>query len=73
MIILWIFCRKKIAQTQALFYFGIFAMIIGAWALNETDIATILVQDRKIGSLIGYVLLMMIPIPFMQAEKNFSR
>lgn len=48
-------------------------MIIGAWALNETDIATILVQDRKIGSLIGYVLLMMIPIPFMQAEKNFSR
>eukprot|EP00975_Prorocentrum_lima_P059965 12573838-Prorocentrum_lima.AAC.1 len=46
-------------------------MIIGAWALNETDIATILVQDRKIGSLIGYVLLMMIPIPFMQAEKNF--
>jgi len=71
MIILWIFCRKKIAQTQALFYFGIFAMIIGAWALNETDIATILVQDRKIGSLIGYVLLMMIPIPFMQAEKNF--
>ena len=71
MIILWIFCRKRIAQTQALFYFGIFAMIIGAWALNETDIATILVEDRKIGSLIGYVLIMMIPIPFMQAEKNF--
>ena len=71
MIILWIFCRKKIAQTQALFYFGIFAMIIGAWALNETDIATILVENRKIGSLIGYILLMMMPIPFMQAEKNF--
>ena len=71
MIILWIFCRKRIAQTQALFYFGIFAMIIGAWALNETDIATILVENRTIGSLIGYVLLMMIPIPFMQAEKNF--
>ena len=71
MIILWIFCRKRIAQTQALFYFGIFAMIIGAWALNETDIATILVEDRKIGSLIGYVLLMMMPVPFMQAEKNF--
>ena len=71
MIVLWIFCRKKIAQTQALFYFGIFAMIIGAWALNETDIATILVENRKIGSLIGYILLMMMPIPFMQAEKNF--
>ncbi len=46
-------------------------MIIGAWALNETDIATTSCEDRKIGSLIGYVLLMMMPVPFMQAEKNF--
>lgn len=71
MVILWIVCRKRIAQTQALLYFGIFAMIIGAWALNETNLATLLIEDRKIGSLIGYVLLMMIPIPFVQAEKNF--
>lgn len=71
MVLLWIICRKRIAQTQALFYFGIFAMIIGAWALNETNLATILVEDRKLGSLFGYMLLMMIPIPFIQAEKNF--
>ncbi len=71
MVLLWIVCRKRIAQTQALFYFGIFAMIIGAWALNETNLATILVEDRKLGSLFGYMLLMMIPIPYIQAEKNF--
>lgn len=71
MVILWIVCRKRIKQTQALLYFGIFAIIIGAWALNETDIATILIENRKVASLAGYTLLMMIPIPFVQAERNF--
>lgn len=46
-------------------------MIIGAWALNETDLATLLIEDRKIGSLIGYMLLMIMPVPFIQAEKYF--
>ena len=71
MVILWIICRKNIAQTEALFYFGLFAMIIGAWALNETDLATLLIEDRKIASLIGYMLLMIMSVPFIQAEKNF--
>lgn len=71
MVLLWIVCRKRITQTHSLLYFGIFAMIIGAWALNETDLATILLEDRKIASLIGYILLMMIPIPFVEAERNF--
>ncbi|WP_284473585.1 MULTISPECIES: GGDEF domain-containing protein [Clostridia] len=63
--------QKNIAQTEALFYFGLFAMIIGAWALNETDLATLLIEDRKIASLIGYMLLMIMSVPFIQAEKNF--
>ena len=71
MVILWIICRKNIAQTEAIFYFGLFAMIIGTWALNETDLATLLIEDRKIGSLIGYMLLMIMPVPFIKAEKNF--
>ena len=64
-VILWIICRKNIAQTEALFYFGLFAMIIGAWALNETDLATLLIEDRKIASLIGYMLLMIMSVPFI--------
>ncbi len=71
MVILWIACRKRIAQTQALLYFGVFAQLIGAWALNETNLATLFISDRKIGSLMGYMLLMLMPIPFIQAEKNF--
>ncbi len=71
MIMLWIICRKRIAQTQALFYFGIFAMLIGGWSLNETSLAMLFIQDRKLASLMGYMLLMMLPIPFVQAEKDF--
>ena len=73
MFLLWLICRKKIANTQSLLYFGIFAINIGMWALNETSIAVFLLEDRKIASLIGYTLLMMLPVPFMQAEKNFFR
>lgn len=71
MILLWCVCRKKIAQTQSLLYFGIFAIIIGGWALNETSLSTIFINDRKLASLIGYTSLMMLPIPFVQAEKHF--
>ena len=71
MILLWLVCRRKIATTQSLLYFGIFAMVIGSWALNETNLATLFINDRKIASLAGYILLMMIPVPFVQAEKNF--
>ena len=71
MIMLWIICNKRISQIQALFYFGIFAMLIGAWSLNETSIAMLFIEDRKLASLMGYVLIMMLPIPFVQAEKNF--
>lgn len=71
MIMLWVICRKRISQTQALLYFGIFAMLIGGWSLNETSLAMLFIEDRKLASLMGYVLLMMLPIPFVQAEKNF--
>ena len=71
MILLWLVCRRKFAKTQSLLYFGTFAMVIGLWTLNETDLATLFVNDRKIASLAGYILLMMIPVPFVQAEKNF--
>lgn len=65
--------QKNIAQTEALFYFGLFAMIIGAWALNETDLATLLIEDRKIASLIGYMLLMIMSVPLYRQKRIFSR
>lgn len=73
MFLLWLICRKKITNTQSLLYFGIFAINIGMWTLNETSLAIFLVEDRKIASLIGFILLMLLPVPFMQAEKNFFR
>lgn len=72
MVILWIICRKNIAQTEALFYFGLFAMIIGAWALNETDLATLLIEDRKIASLIGYMLLMIMQYHLYRQRRIFQ-
>ncbi|MDD5872305.1 MAG: GGDEF domain-containing protein, partial [Clostridia bacterium] len=57
MVLLWLVCRREIATTQSLLYFGIFAMVIGSWAVNETNLATLFVNDRKIASLAGYTLL----------------
>ena len=58
-------------HTEAMLYFGIYAMIVGCWSLNETNLALILVRNRTVASFTGYTLLMMMPIPFVQAEKFF--
>lgn len=71
MVFVWLCSRKSIMHTQAMLYFGIYAMIVGCWSLNETSLATMLVENRTVASFVGYTLLMMMPIPFVQAEKYF--
>ena len=71
MVFVWLGSRKSIMHTEAMLYFGIYAMIVGCWSLNETNLALILVRNRTVASFTGYTLLMMMPIPFVQAEKFF--
>ncbi len=64
--------HKKVQQGPSLLYFGATVTILSLWCLNETEFATLLINNRTVASFIGYILMMLIPIPFTQyIRKNF--
>lgn len=66
----WVVTRTKVMERSSL-YFGLFAMILGAWTLHETDFATVLVGNRTAASYCGYMLLMLVIVPFVMFVKHF--
>ena len=71
LILYWFVSRKRSKDNPAMLYFGLFAVILGLWSMNETDIAMILLQNRTVGSVIGYTLLLLMPLPFIQFVRYF--
>ncbi len=71
LILYWIISRKRAKADPTIVYFGLFAVLIGLWSLNETDIAMIILQNRTVGSFIGYTLLILMPVPFIQFVRYF--
>ena len=69
----WLFVKKKKNTERSALYFGFFAMILGTWTLHETDFATIIVQNRTAASFCGYILMMLMVIPFVLFTKNFMK
>jgi len=52
--------RRQINSKMELFYFGLVALIIGIWSLNETDFSVLLLQNRVASSFLAYVCLMLV-------------
>ena len=67
----WFVVRKKVKIEHSSLYFGLFAMVMGLWTLHETNFATILVANRTAASFCGYMLLMLVIVPFVLFIKNF--
>ncbi len=67
----WTVSRKRTKADPTMAYFGLFAVLIGLWSMNETDIAMIFLQNRTIGSFVGYTLLLLMPVPFIQFVRYF--
>lgn len=67
----WFIMRRRFVTEIAICFFGLFAIILGLWSLNETDIAMLMIQNRTVGSMLGYMLLLLLPVPFIQFVRNF--
>ena len=67
----WCITRKKVQAESSSLYFGLFAMVLGLWTLHETNFSTILVANRTAASYCGYMLLMLVIVPFVLFIKNF--
>lgn len=71
LILYWTISRKRSKADPAMICFGLFTVILGLWSMNETDIAMIMMQNRTVGSAIGYTLLLLMPMPFIQFVRHF--
>lgn len=63
--------RREIPIGGGAVYFGIFAVMMGAWSLNEAEMMTVLVENRVAASFIGYMLLMLMIAPFVFFVREF--
>lgn len=63
--------RSSLVALPAAFYFGVFTILLGLWNINETEMALILMQDRKAASLFGYVLLLIMVYPCVQFAREY--
>ena len=71
LIIYWLVVKKKSISGKSSLYFGLFAMVLGLWTFHETIFATLLVNNRTVASFCGYVLMMLLVVPFVLFTKSF--
>jgi len=69
----WFVTRRKVQIERSSLYFGLFAMVLGLWTFHETNFATILVANRTAASFCGYMLLMLVIVPFVLFIKTFMQ
>ena len=70
-LIYWLVMHRKTNDSPALVYFGVLTILLGLWSFNETDAMMVLMTNRTVGSAIGYILLMLLPIPILTFSKFF--
>ncbi|MDD3368239.1 MAG: diguanylate cyclase [Lachnospiraceae bacterium] len=71
MVLYWLVVHKKAGIGNAMLYLGVFAMILGLWFLNETNIFTVVVSDRIAAGFMAFVLLMLMSVPFILFARSF--
>jgi diguanylate cyclase (GGDEF)-like protein len=67
----YLIVKHKTEIGNGLLYFGIFAVIMGVWSFCETDLMTLLVQNRIAASFMGFSLVMMMIIPLVLYSRSF--
>ena len=71
LIMYFIIGNKGIRIENYVLYFGLFAVLMGAWSLNETVMMALLVKNTVAGSILGYILIMLMPAPFAMFVQGF--
>lgn len=67
----WVTLRKRLKAGNGLLYFGIFSILMGLWSFGETTICQMIINNRPAASDMGYVLIMLLPVPFVLFARDF--
>lgn len=65
LMIYYLIASKEMPMGKGLWYFGLFAVMMGAWSLNETEMMTVLVENRVSATYVGYIIIMLMIAPFV--------
>ena len=71
LIVFWIIERKNAKNQRTILYFGFFVLFMGLWCFNETEFMTVIIGNRCGGSFFSFVMLMLIPIPYVKYLTTF--
>lgn len=67
----YLIVRWKVGMNRGMLSFGLFALLLGTWSLNETQMMKLLLVNRTAASFMGYMLLMLLIIPFIFFVHSF--
>ena len=67
----WVFIHNSSHIDGTLFYLGIFSILLGLWATNETDVCSLMLLNRRSSAFAAFMFLMIMPIPFLMFVKSF--
>ncbi|MGN0594531.1 MAG: GGDEF domain-containing protein [Hominimerdicola sp.] len=71
LIVFWMLERKNAGNQRVILYFGFFVFFVGLWCFNETVFLTVLTRNRCGASFFSFVMLMLIPIPYIKYLTTF--
>lgn len=71
LIVYYSIARKEMLMGRGRWYFGLFAILMGLWSLNESEMMTILMDNRVSASYLGYMMLMLMIAPFILFVREF--
>jgi diguanylate cyclase (GGDEF)-like protein len=63
--------RKRTSVGEAMFYLGIFTVILGIWSLTENGIMAVLMSRRAASSFISFTSLALVGIPFIMFVHSY--
>ena len=70
----WLNIHRSLKQLDSsLIYLGLFAVIYGIWAMNESPITILLLHNSVVCVYLSHLSLMLIPAPFIMFARNLYR
>lgn len=67
----WLVVKGKMKFGKDVFFFGIVAVLVGLWSVNETDAARLLASNRVAAYFFACMTLMLVSTPFILFETSF--
>ena len=72
MIMFWVVGREKRGELIDIFYLGIASILLGIWAMGETQTIILLIPNRVMASYVAFSCLNLLCVPFVMFTRIFT-